>query len=347
MDTFLTKPIKKILVLRPDRLGDVILTLPVVRNLKEAYPEASISYLCTDYTSQILESYSLIDELIIYDSNQTHKGFRKIPILSKELSKHNFDLAVHLLPRYPLALATYLAQINYTVGTGFRWYSFLFTHRQYDHRKYNQYHEAEYNLRLLSKIGIDSTYHPDVYSHFVFSSELQKKVQNIISDRFRGKSFIVLHPGSGGSSIDWPLSHFIQLIQRLNELDQFAVGVTGVESEREVLSPLYEANVNFIDLVGTFDLNELAIFLKNAALFISNSTGPLHLAVAMGTRVLGLYPNSPGLGPGRWGPIGQDESSYLTPKINNSKPLTDPVNNDMERITSQTVYNRIKTIIAD
>jgi len=347
MDLTLTHPIKKILVLRPDRLGDVILTLPVVRNLREIYPESRITYLCTDYTSQILESYSLIDKLIIYDRDQTHKGFKKILSLSKELSTYSFDLAIHLLPRYPLALATYLAQIKYTIGTGFRWYSFLFTHRQYDHRKYNQYHEAEYNLRLLSKIGIDSTYHPDVYAHFTFSSGLQEKVQNIISDRFRGKSYIVLHPGSGGSSIDWPLTHFIQLIQRLNDWDQFVVGVTGVESEREVLSPLYEANVNFIDLVGTFDLNELAIFLKNAALLLSNSTGPLHLAVAMGTRVLGLYPNSPGLGPGRWGPIGQDESSYLTPEIDESRPLRDPLNNDMEKITPQHVFERIIKILSE
>jgi ADP-heptose:LPS heptosyltransferase len=347
MNSTITHPIKKILVLRPDRLGDVILTLPVVRNLKEAYPDASITYLCTHYTSQILESYSLIDKLIIYDRDQTHKGFRKILSLAKELSEYNFDLAVHLLPRYPLALATYLAQIKYTIGTGFRWYSFLFTHRQYDHRKYNQYHEAEYNLRLLSKISIDSTYHPDVYSHFKFSSELQEGVQNIISDRFRGKSFIVLHPGSGGSSIDWPLSHYTQLIQYLNEWGQFAVGVTGVEREREFLNPLYKADVDFIDLVGTFDLNELAIFLKNARLFLSNSTGPLHLAVAMGTKVLGLYPNSPGLGPGRWGPIGQDELSYLTPEIDQSKSPTDPVNNDMEKITPQIVYDRIKILLSE
>lgn len=343
MKSTITHPIKKILVLRPDRLGDVILTLPVVRNLKEAYPEATITYLCTAYTSQILESYSLISDLIIYDKDNTHRGFRKLKELSKELRARDFDLAIHLLPRYPLALSTYLAQIKYTIGTGFRWYSFLFTHRQYDHRKHNQYHEAEYNLRLLKKIGIDSAYYPDVYSHFNFPQKIEVSIQRIIKDKFGEKPFVILHPGSGGSSIDWPLEDFIALIRLLHAWGKYEVGITGVASERDYLAALHQADIKFVDLIGIVGLNELAILLKKASLFISNSTGPLHLAVAMGTNVLGLYPNSPGLGPGRWGPIGRDESNYLTPEIDHSKSLTDPANNDMTKITPEIVFEQIKS----
>jgi len=345
MKSIITQPIKNILVLRPDRLGDIILTLPVVRNLKEAFPEASITYLCTEYTSQILESYSLVSDLIIYDRENKHKGFKKINNLAKQLRARNFDLAIHLLPRYPLALATYLAQIKYSIGTGFRWYSFLFTHRQYDHRKHNLYHEAEYNLRLLKKVGIDSTYNPDVFSYFDFPKTITDSVQKIITKKFSERPFIIIHPGSGGSSIDWPLKNFIHLIKLLNEWGNYHVGVSGVPSEKEFLTPLYKSDLQFVDLVGTFDLNKLAVFLKSAALYISNSTGPLHLAVAMGTRVLGFYPNSPGLGPGRWGPIGQPTSNYMTPVIDQTKPLTDPTNNDMNMISPDMVLNRIKEIL--
>lgn len=342
MKSTLTHPIKKILVLRPDRLGDVILTLPVVRNLKKAFPDATLTYLCTQYTSQILDSYSLISDLIIYDNENEHKGYKKIISLSKTLREHNFDLAIHLLPKYPLALATYLAQIKYTLGTGFRWYSFLFTHRQYEHRKYNRYHEAEYNLRLLKKIGIDSTYHSDVFSHFKFHKTLLDSTQRIIEGLFNNQPFIILHPGSGGSSIDWPFANFIDLIKQLNDWGRYEVGITGVKSERDFLIPIYNSGVKFVDLVGVFDLNQLAIVLKEADFFVSNSTGPLHLAVAMGIKVLGLYPNTPGLGPDRWGPIGRDESSYLTPKVDQSKHLADPLNNDMEKITPEMVFNKIK-----
>jgi len=347
MKSTLTQPIKKILVLRPDRLGDVILTLPVVRNLKESFPDASITYLCTEYTSQILESYSLISDLIIYDRENEHKGFKKILNLAQELRDCNFDLAIHLLPRYPLALATYFAQIRYTIGTGFRWYSFLFTHRQYDHRKYNLYHEAEYNLRLLKKIGIDSRYNPDVFSYFKFSKIIFNSIQKILKEKSNGRPFIIIHPGSGGSSIDWPLSNIIHLINILNDWGKFNIVITGVKAEMGFLTPLYESDTKYIDLVGNFDLNELALILKMADLFISNSTGPLHLAVAMGTKVLGFYPNSPGLGPDRWGPLGHSSSSYLTPVIEHGKSLTDPINNDLKKITPETVFERVKIILGE
>jgi heptosyltransferase-2 len=344
MNSTLTQPIKKILVLRPDRLGDVILTLPVVQNLKEAFPEASITYLCTGYTSQILESYSLISDLIIYNRENGHKGINKIVNLAKKLREYNFDLAIHLLPRYPLALATYLAQIKYTVGTGFRWYSFFFTHRQYDHRKYNLYHEVEYNLRLLKKIGVKSNYSPDVYSYFNFPKTVSESVQRFLTEKINERPYIIIHPGSGGSSIDWPLTNFIELIRQLNEWGKFDVCVTGVTNDKEFLKPLYESNINFVDLVGIFDLNELALILHKADLFISNSTGPLHLAVAMGTKVLGFFPNSPGLGPGRWGPFNYPATSYITPPIDKTKPLTDPVNNDMEKITPDMVNEKIMNL---
>lgn len=345
MKSTLTQPIKKILVLRPDRLGDVILTLPVVRNLKESFPEASITYLCKAYTAQILESYSLISDLIIYDREDKHKGLQKIVTLAKELRQYNFDLAIHLLPRYPLALATYLSQIKYTVGTGFRWYSFLFTHRQYDHRKYNRYHEAEYNLRLLKKIGINSNYNPDVFSYFNIPKTVTDSVQKIINKKISGRPYIIIHPGSGGSSIDWPLANFINLIKLLNEWDKFDVCVTGIGAEREFLGTLYKSDAKFIDFVGEFDLNELASFLKSGDLFISNSTGPLHLAVAMGTKVLGFYPNTPGLGPGRWGPFGHTTSSYITPVVDQTKPLIDNTNNNMEKMSPELVFERIVEIL--
>jgi heptosyltransferase-3 len=342
MSIHFTHPIKKILVIRPDRLGDVILTLPVVNNLKENFPDADIVYLCTEYTSQILRSYSLISDLIIYDQRNKYKGMKGIFRLGKDIKDFNFDLAVHLLPRFPLALATYLSQIRYSIGTGFRWYSFLFTHRQYEHRKHNQYHEAEYNLRLLYKIGTHSTNSPDAYTHFNFPAKVENAIQNIISKNFGHRPFIILHPGSGGSSIDWPLKNYIKLIQLLNHWGKYEIGLSGVSSEKDFLSSVYASNTRFVDFVGAFDLNALAAFLKHADLFISNSTGPLHLAVAMGTPVLGFYPLSPGLGPGRWGPYGQSEHHYMTPQVlYNGKVM----NTDMYSITAEAAFERIRTIL--
>ncbi len=343
MSVHFTYPIKNILILRPDRLGDVILTLPVVKKLKENFPDADIVYLCTEYTSQILRSYSLISDLIIYDQKNKHQGVKGIIRLGKDIKNFHFDLAVHLLPRFPLVLATYISQIRYNIGTGFRWYSFLFTHRQYEHRKHNRYHEAEYNLRLLDKIGIRPTNNSDAYTHFNFPAKVKNTIQDIVTRKFGHRPFIVIHPGSGGSSIDWPLKNYIKLIQLLNQWGKYEVGLSGVSSEKDFLSSVYASNIRFVDFVGIFDLNALSVLLKHAALFVSNSTGPLHLAVAMGIPVLGFYPLSPGLGPGRWGPFEQSERHYMTPQVSEYGKL---INTDMYSITVEAVFERIQAILA-
>jgi ADP-heptose:LPS heptosyltransferase len=170
-------------------------------------------------------------------------------------------------------------------------------------------------------------------------------IKKVITKNLNDRRYIIIHPGSGGSSIDWPLKNFIHLIKLLNDWGKYEVAVTGVTAEKVILDPLYQSDVIIFDSVGVFDLIELSVFLKKSDLFISNSTGPLHLAVAMGTKILGIYPNSSGLGPGRWGPFGHSSLSYLTPAIEQAKSRTDPINNDMDKITPEIVFERIKEIL--
>jgi ADP-heptose:LPS heptosyltransferase len=284
----------------------------------------------------------LISDLIIYDPHGEHKGPSGVLRLAKELRQQHFDLAIHLLPRFSLAISTYLAQITYSIGTGFRWYSFLFTHRHYEHRKHNVYHEADYNLRILGRTGISPQYHSDVFNHFNFSAASSESVQKIIRDKFGKRPFIIIHPGSGGSSIDWSLDSFIKLIRLLNKWGKFEVGITGISGERKFLASLFEADIRCQDLVGLLDLNNLAILLCHASLYISNSTGPLHLAVAMGTPVLGFYPNAPGLGPGRWGPYGRPDSEIMIPQVHQERDIKEGLHLDMNRITPDQVLDRIQ-----
>jgi len=338
-------PVKKILVLRPDRLGDVILTLPAVRNLHAAYPAAEIYYLCTEYTAEILKAYTLITDVIIYDRANAHHNLRGIRQLSVQLDQYHFDLAVHLLPRFPLALATFLAGIKYSIGTGFRWFSFLYTDRLYEHRKHNRYHEAEYNLNLLKIIGLSIKYEADVYSFFDLPVKDAARINTFITSKFSVDPFIIIHPSSGGSSIDWPIGSYIELIRLLNTWGKYRIGITGITAEKEFLKPLYTSKTEFVDLVGAVDIIDLALILKKCSLFISNSTGPLHLAVAMGTPVLGFFPNSPGLGPGRWGPFSRSDQEFLTPPVLPNVALSDERNNLMENITPQAAFERIKMIL--
>ena len=336
--------IKNILILRPDRLGDVLLTLPAVYNVKCAYPEADIYYLCQKYTSPILQSYQPIKDVLLFPEEEDRISLQE---LTKEISQLNFDLAIHLLPKASLARATYAAKIRYRLGMGYRLYSIFYNLRQFEHRKYNDHHEAEYNLRMLGLLGINTEYSEKSYRQFAFKPDDELKASTFIQESFGTESFILIHPGSGGSSIVWPLDNYINFIKLLNEWNEYKVGVTGLESEKKFLSPILKSGLNFTDLSGKLDLIQLSLISRKSSIFISNSTGPLHLAVAMGTPVLGFYPAAFDLGPKRWGPFKHPINQVLTPNDMLPDNLRKELNEDLSQITPEKTFERIQSILCN
>jgi heptosyltransferase-3 len=333
---------KKILVIRPDRLGDVLLTFPAVYNIYKAFPQSDIYYLCRTYTAPIVRCYTPVKDTIIFPEEKKGDGFAH---LVQTLCGLHFDLAVHLLPKASLAKATFRAGIPYRLGMGYRLYSIFYNIRQFEHRKYNDYHEAEYNLRMLKRLGISTAYDEHSYQLFNFPSSAEEAVDKIIKEEVGQQDLIVLHPGSGGSSIDWPLENFIRLIGLLAGWENIRIAVSGIQSERAWLAPLLKSGLPFIDLSGRLDLVELAVLLRKSRLFISNSTGPLHLAVAVGTPVLGFYPAAFDLGPKRWGPFMRDEKQVITPNDHLAYDLRPASNLDMTKITVENALSRIRGIL--
>jgi heptosyltransferase-3 len=334
--------VKRILVLRPDRLGDVLLTFPAVYNLCKAFPAAEIYYCCRAYTSPIVRCYTPVKGIIEFPEGNDPKRIRGV---SEDIRRLKFDLAVHLLPKASLARATFQAGIPYRLGMGYRLYSVYFNLRQFEHRKYNDFHEAEYNLRMLRLLGIPTAYDERTYQQFKFPAAAEVKTSSLIKKKFGGGKYILIHPGSGGSSLDWPLENYKSLIKRIMTLPGIGIGITGIESERDRLKPILTSGLAIEDLTGQLDMVQLALLLKQAALFISNSTGPLHLAVAMGTSVLGFYPAAFDLGAKRWGPFMRDAKQVITPNDHLPFEMRPSSNLDMTKITAENAFLRIKMLL--
>ena len=302
---------RRILIVRTDRIGDVILTLPMARALKERYPDASIAMLIRQYTSELVSDHTAVDRMLLYDENgQLHPFFHLVRLLRKE----QFDIVFHTYPRFRLALMMWFAGIPVRVGTGYRWYSFLFNRRVYEHRKDAKRHELEYNLNLLSAIGY-SVNSETLKPVLDVNSESLKYVKNVlvsngIADNNR---FVILHPGSGGSARDWSAKNFGLLAKRLSQLPEIKVVVTGSKNERELVEQVRSfAGDSVIPLVGLFNLKEYSALTKLSAVFVSNSTGPIHVAAATGTPIVGLYPQVTALSAKRWGPY-TEKKTVFTP----------------------------------
>ena len=125
--------------------------------------------------------------------------------------------------------------------------------------------------------------------------------QSVFQDRFN----IILHPFSNGHAREWPIAYYTELAKQLDPT-QYKVFVTGSAKEHEKLKDSSLMDVESIEnTCGKLNLAELVILLKHVDGVIVGSTGPLHLAAAAETHVLGLFPKQHGISITRWGPLGK------------------------------------------
>jgi heptosyltransferase III len=291
---------KNILIVRTDRIGDVVLTLPLIQVLRRTFPFARISFLARTYTKEIVEEQPGLDGVVLYDN----EGVRK-PFLSMlfELRRARYDLAIVAFPRFRIALLLWLSRIKVRIGSGYRWYSFFFNNRVYEHRKNAEKHELEYNLALVKDLGCEVPF--DIAPSITLQEEaLNAATKEAKRLQISGKDTVaILHPGSGGSARDWNAASFSLLARRLTEMG-WKIVVTGAAGEEELVRNVVLGSRHRLgSSVGVLSLKGLAAFIKSADLFVSNSTGPLHIAAAVGTPVIGFYPPIVACSPQRWGPI--------------------------------------------
>jgi ADP-heptose:LPS heptosyltransferase len=274
----------------------------MARAVKRCLPAASVSMLIRDYTAELVEADRNVDEAV----RCTDSAGRPLPFGSmvSELRKRRFDVAIHTHPRPAAALMTWLAGIPVRVGTGYRWYSFLFNRRVYEHRSNSARHELEYNLRLLDAVGC-----PDGGPDFAPAIDLPeaalvKARRTVDALEFRpGEKLVIVHPGSGGSGRDWPTAKFAALAGILAGTPGVRVIVTGGPAEKEIVGTVAAgAGGRAGTIVGGLSVIEFAAVAHLGSLLIANSTGPIHLASAVGTPVLGFYSQLTALNATRWGP---------------------------------------------
>lgn len=335
---------RNILIVRTDRIGDVVLSLPLARIIKEHYPKAKVTFLVRAYTKALVENNYFIDEVIILKEEST-----KILIAEniKQLKKKNFDTAIIVYPTFKIALITFLSEIKYRVGSGYRLYSFLFNKKVYEHRKDAVKHELEYNLSLLSQLGIN---HIGGTNNVSFDLDVNKSSLNKVESLLGSlginnkEKFVIIHPGSGGSAVDLPVEKFIELVKMLSD-KKIKIVLTGSENEKEICNQLVLNELTF-NLAGELNLEELIALISKCSLLIANSTGPIHIAAALDKYTFGFYPKVKVCSAKRWGPYTEKKFIY-EPEIecNNCSVEQCAELNCMNSINVVRVYNDIIKVL--
>jgi ADP-heptose:LPS heptosyltransferase len=298
------KPGDRVLISRTDRLGDLILALPFVETLKYRYPECRIEVLASLYASPILENNGSIDGIVrVLNQQLVADRLYKKDLLQK-VKQAEYQVVVALYPERHICQLFHKAEIPHRIGTAGRFHSVFFNHRLIHSRKSNKKHECEYNLDFLRYFREGETVHmPTVYP----SDKEVTHARRILKEAGVEGRFVVLHPGSGGSAERWPLDRFLKLYHELEHSDVEVV-LSGSEKEGETIDQRsQELGLTVRQITGDTDLRTLAAALSLADVVVANSTGPLHLAAAVGTKVLGLYTGKAVMAPARWGPLGRHD----------------------------------------
>ena len=308
---------RKILLVRTDRIGDTLLTLPVVKPIKERWPDCKIDFLARTYTHPILRNVKEIGQILNYDPEGVHRGIRGHQLLATEIQQQNYEAAILFYPRFGLTSALWWAGIPRRIGTSHRWYSFLLTDRVQQSRKECLKHEAEYNLDLLEPLIQDLPIEIPQF-RLAIPEKTKRELQEILTANDILGKYIVVHPGNGDSAPNLSWDQYRTLIQHIS-LSDIRVVLTGINSEKEFNESLRsDISTNKItDLTGTLNLEQMIALLSEACGLITTSTGPAHIASSVGTPVATFYCPAIPHTPDRWGPL-ENLERVITPKLENS-----------------------------
>jgi lipopolysaccharide heptosyltransferase II len=333
---------ERFIVVRTDRVGDVILSTPVLEAIKSRFPHSHLTMLVSAYTADVVKNNPHLDDVIIDDCDNKHKGIWGMFKLAREVRSKDFDVSILLKPTPRLALMLFWAGIRHRIGTGYRFYQVFFNHRVYVHRKMNLRHETEYNLDLLGPLGIHSR---KILPRIYLKTEEELFAKGIW-DQFKitaEDTVVVIHPGSGHSSLNLPAKRFSQAADKLAEEISAKVIFTGSEEEKGLVDSIKSRMDNQVfDISGRTNLRQLAAILKRSDLVITNSTGPMHLAAALGTPTVAIFCPIFSAGPIRWGPYGEGHEvvSPPVPVCEKCRPEKCPHYDCMEKIKADHIVSK-------
>ena len=295
----------RIAVVRTDRLGDMVLTLPMCLALKRSFPETEIILFASSYCEPLLANTYTVNKVIYAD--QDKEPLRKI------FRREMIDIIFFPRPVFSEAMEAFRAGVKLRVGSGYRFYSFLFNRRIYEHRKKGKFHEAEYNVRIVEYLTGQKTCIELVKPYI--SPVALASVNNILENNNIVNNFpvVIVHPGSGGSAYKWKAENFGIIANILSANYKVHILITGTKDESEICGRAALECPSAVNLCGKLSLAEMIALISRSNMMIANSTGVLHIAAASGIKTVGLYPNTTHLSPVRWRPYSED-SICLTPE---------------------------------
>lgn len=280
--------VKRILLTRMKYIGDVVLTTPIIRTLREAYPEAFIAYLGDAKAVSLLNNNPYLNEIIPFEFSQD--SFLYQMKMYWKMFRGNYDLTIDLYSNPRSALMTFATRAPVRIGGDTRGRGNLYTIKVSDDGKLKS--AIVHHYQSLKPLGIE----PKHFKTEIFLSTEERAdaatlLRSIGVDTT--KQIVAIHPGATWPNKIWLKEQFRSLIKRLMNDTGCEIVLSPGPADAELMAYLRGAYRSRVHTLPLLPVRQLASVLSLCTVFVSNDCGPMHIGVAVGTKTIGIFGPEP------------------------------------------------------
>ncbi len=300
--------IHSILLTRYKFIGDVVLTTPIIRSIRNSFPNAHLVYLCETKGASLLKGNPFLDEIIEF--NDKKNTFLETFLLLKKIRQKKFDVIIDLFSNPRTALWTKWSGVKNKIGYKKGARSSVYTHQI----------EIENNLesaisqyyKTLMPLGIE----PNNYETKIYLSDSEKEEAKRYL-HWQGieltKPIITIHPGATWKNKCWLPENFSALIDLLSAKTDSEIIISPGPNDSELINSIVNNSFGKVKILPLLPIRQLAGILSICKVFVSNDCGPMHIGVAVGTPTIGIFGPEP---PEIWFPYSEkDGHKYFFSKL--------------------------------
>ena len=336
-----TMEIKRILVSRTDKIGDLILSIPSFFMLKKMYPNAELVVIVRKYNVDIVKNLPYIDRIVIIDE------YTKAELLEK-IAYFKADVFIALYNDSYVASLARASKAKIRIGPISKLSSF-FTYNKgiLQKRSLSIKNEGQYNLDLVAKLNkkrFEELY--ELNTKLILTDENKKVADTYFKENSIQGKCLVVNPFIGGSAKNITDEQYVSILKKLKKkMPDLNIIITSHMSDEERTEKLCK-NIGkekvFAFSNGASILNTASI-IDRADVYLGASTGPTHIAGALDKNIVAIYPHKKTQSPTRWGVLGSSNVKYIIPDENN--PNEDYKNPYFDNFTKEMEDEVVKAIL--
>jgi heptosyltransferase-2 len=287
---FKTGNVRKLLIRAVNWVGDAVMTTPAIGTIREHFPQAEITLLANPLVAQLFSPHAWVDRVSTFDRNGAHRGITGRLRLAAMLRKEAFDAVVILPNSFDSALVPWLAGIPVRIGKSSDGRGLLLTERYRPDKQIHFGHEVEYYLDLVRSFGI--TGRATIPRLMLTPAEEQAASVRLMEYGIQPGDYLLgINPGAAyGSAKRWYPDRFAEVARRLANKWAAKVVVFGGPGETDIAAEIeQQLEGNCANLAGETSLRELMALIRRCNFFITNDSGPMHIATAFNVPLVAIF----------------------------------------------------------